>query len=501
MKPKNFRISGNKILVVVFLSLTTFFTAAFAGESDIDLTYLPTVNNVVFSIAMQPDGKAVIGGNFTTVNGQTRNYVARLNLNGTTDTTFPVATPNLSVTQVLRQPDGKIIVTGGFTTFNGTAHGRIVRLNADGTIDPTFVAPVGTDNTILAVALMSNGQILIGGDFTTYNGVAKPNIARLNSDGSLDPSFTVSLVPNTASGSVRVLVPQTSGTIYVGGGFSSVSGATRNSIARLNANGTLDTTFNPGTADYTFVNSILPLASGQVMVGGSFVSFAGPPNRNALARLNSNGTLDTTFNANLATSNNVYQMMPQTGGRIILIGSITTVGGTPHGGIVRINADGTSDATFNTGNTGSNGTINCAALQPDGKILIGGQFLSYNGVNQPTLARLNGLPFTAAGLTVAGRVTGFNGRGIGSARLTLTEADGTVHSTATTSRGYFRFEDIPAGQTCVISITARGYTFAEPSRILYLTDDLTELNFVSLPARIADVEPTLRSTRDIKTTH
>ncbi len=148
-------------------------------------------NGAVYTTILQPDGKILIGGQFTTYNGITANRIARLNTDGTLDTTFTVGTgADSSVNTITLQPDGKILIGGAFTTYNGTTVNHVARLNADGTLDTTFVTGTGTNGSVFTIALQPDGKILIGGWFTTYNGTTANYIARLNTDGTLDTTFT-----------------------------------------------------------------------------------------------------------------------------------------------------------------------------------------------------------------------------------------------------------------------------------------------------------------------
>ena len=476
------KIIGNFSLFLFFIVLFIIPAKSFAAESDLDTSYTPTVSTgggrVVYSIVVQPDGKALIGGTFIQVNGQTRNFITRLNLDGTLDSTFSAAiTANLGIYRVLLQPDGKIIAVGAFSTFNGASAGRIVRLNSDGTVDNTFVSSVGADNRIQCAALQSDGKILIGGDFTTYNAVSRAYIARLNSDGMLDATFNSTVAASTSAGAVRVIVPQSGGTIYLGGGFTSVNSVNRTNIARLNGSGSLDTTFVPPTTTNSYIESIVPLAGGSVLVGGSFVNFFGSDPPNALMRLNSGGGLDATFNANVGQSSIVYNITPQSSGKFLLSGSINSLNGGSRKGIVRINADGTSDAAFNV-NAGSNGTINATALQPDGKILIGGQFVSYNGVSQAPLARLVGMPTTAAAASISGRIIG-GGRGLANARIQLIGTGGVTLTVTTNAFGYFQFREVETGATYIVTASAKRMTFAP--QVVSVTNEISGLIFNGTP--------------------
>jgi uncharacterized delta-60 repeat protein len=289
---------------------------------------------------VQADGKVLIGGVFTSYNGTSRNFIARLNSDGSLDTSFDPGTgPSSGVYSVAVQADGKILIGGGFASYNGTSRNFIARLNSDGSLDTSFDSGSGASSAVYSVAVQADGKVYIGGYFLSYNGKSRRNIARINSDGSLDTSFSPSYGPNST---VLSFAMQADGKVLIGGEFTSYDGKSRNRIARLNSDGSLDTSFNPGTgANKNSVTSIALQADGKVLIGGRFTSYNGTP-RNYSARLNSDGSLDTTFDPG----------------------------------------------------AGASDVVSSTVLQADGKVLIGGWFLSYNGTARNRLARLHNDPAT-----------------------------------------------------------------------------------------------------------
>ncbi|MBP1750267.1 MAG: hypothetical protein H6Q52_2806 [Deltaproteobacteria bacterium] len=158
----------------------------------------PNANYTVLSIVPQKDnGKILIGGWFTTIGGVTRNRIARLNADGSLDTTF---NPNASdrVWYIALQADGKMVIGGDFTTIGGVTRNRIARLNADGSLDTTFNPNV--NDSVDSIALQEDGKVLIGGKFTSVGGVTRNNIARLNADGSLDTAWSSGAFSTTSAG-------------------------------------------------------------------------------------------------------------------------------------------------------------------------------------------------------------------------------------------------------------------------------------------------------------
>jgi uncharacterized delta-60 repeat protein len=343
------------------------------AEVSVNDGFDPNANGTVYSIALQPDGKILMGGAFTTIGGTTRNYITRLNADGSLDTTFnPDA--NDSVRSIALQPDGKIITGGNFTYIGGTARNRIARLNADGSLDTTFNP--NADNSVGSIALQPDGKIIVGGNFTNIAGTEQNRIARLNADGSLDAAFN----PN-ANGIIYSIAHQPDGKIITGGNFTYIGGTTRNSIARLNADGNIDTTFNPDANSNVY--SIILQPDGKIIIGGDFSSVGVAPRYN-IARLNADGSLDATFDPN--ANSTVYSIALQPDGKIIVGGQFTTIGGVPRYNIARLNSDSSLDTALTPN---ANGNIYSITFQPDGKILIGGYFNTVGGNTRNCIARLN----------------------------------------------------------------------------------------------------------------
>ena len=346
------------------------------------------VNNSVFAVAVQSDGRVVIAGLFTNVNGTERNGAARLNADGNLDTSF-MATgsgADAPLYALALQSDGKIVIGGAFTNFSGTARNGIARLNANGTVDTAFLASgSGVNNIVRSTAIQSDGKILLGGAFTTVNGAVRAGIARLDSIGNLDTAGV-----GVGRNDVTVLAVQSDGRILIGGTFVNFNGTARNRIARLNGDGTLDTTFlASGPGANGDVSALALQADGRIVIGGIFTNVNGIA-RNRIARLNTDGTLDTAFmSAGTGADSVVRKIAVQADNKILVAGSFTNIDGTPRNGIARLNTNGTLDNSFLSSGTGANGPVFTLAVQSDGKILIGGDFTSFNGTSRNRFARLN----------------------------------------------------------------------------------------------------------------
>ncbi len=359
------------------------------GSLDTSFNIGSGASSWVQAIQIQTDGKILIGGSFGTYNGTSRNRIARLNFNGSLDTSFnPGTGMNGPVTSLVLQTDGKIIAGGQFTSFNGIARNRIVRINSNGTLDTAFNPGSGANSIVSSLRILSNGRILIAGEFANYNGLNRGRIAVLNSNGS--NHFNFSPIPGLGyaiSQYILCSTQQPDGKIIIGGGFTMYNGVPRNRIARLNPDGSLDLTFDPGTGANNVVTSLAVRYDGKILVGGDFLTFDGI-NRRSIVLLNANGGVDTLFSTGAGPNGRVKVILVQPDSQILIAGEFTSIGQTNRARIARLNTDGSIDWSFNPG-TAANDGIDALGLRSDGKMMIGGRFTSYAGTTRNRIARLN----------------------------------------------------------------------------------------------------------------
>ncbi|MBK7242208.1 MAG: delta-60 repeat domain-containing protein [Flavobacteriales bacterium] len=344
-------------------------------------------NGEVRTMLMQPDGKLIIGGTFTSVNGTPRARIARLLADGSLDVAFdPGSGANGSVDALALQSDGSILIGGAFTDVNGTPLNRIARLTSAGAVDATFLIGTGANAGVLGLAIQSDGNILLNGDFTSINGVSRSRIARLNASGGLDATF---FPTGTSGGNILTMKLLQSGKVMIGGSFLSVGGTSRNRIARLENNGSVDATFDPGMGVGGWVRAMDELSDGRILVGGQFTTYAGVW-RSRLTRITGAAALDLTFNPGSGSVGGVGVMVPQPDGRVLIGGTFTLYNGEVRFRVARINADGSLDSSFDPGiGPSTEGDIVSAlAVQSDGKVLVGGTFLNWSGVSHRRLVRL-----------------------------------------------------------------------------------------------------------------
>lgn len=383
-------------LLILFLSgiLAAQLNAQQAGDlddsfnpNDLGFSFGEGFNGAVLSMVIQPDGKYVVSGDFTVYNGLSRNRIIRINPDGSVDNTFNPGTGfNGSVTVLALQNDGKILAGGSFTSYNGTGRNRIIRLNSNGTIDTDFNPGSGFNNTVHSLAIQADQKIMVGGQFATYNGNPRAFIARLNPDGSLDTSIDFG-AGFSASANIRSIVIQPDNKILIGGAFTSYDSNLANRIVRINADGSIDNTFITGTGAQNTVEDIKLLPDGRIYLAGSFTNYNGI-GRNRIVRIQSNGAIDNTFNPGSGFSSTVNNLAIQEDGKILAGGGFTSYNGNTSNRIARILPTGAFDNEFNTG-TGFNAAINIISVLNDGRIMTGGNQNSYNSNFMNNLGRLN----------------------------------------------------------------------------------------------------------------
>jgi len=378
------------------------YLARLNADGSLDATYNPSPNAAVLCLALQGDGKVIAGGSFTGLNPEggvstVRSRLVRLNLNGYPDSEFDPK-PNASVNAIAVQVDGKIVIGGTFSTvqpINDTAvttRSRLARFNADGTLDGAFNP--NANGNVNALLVQSDGSLIVGGTFTTLrpNNDSAPSsrsfIARILVDGTLDPAFLTN-----CNSPIQALAAQADTKIIVGGYFTQLrsSGSsiavTRNRLARLNTDGSVDTTLDPSANGRILTHAVQP--DGKTLIGGYF-TIVGGLTRNYLARLNLDGTVDTGF-APIA-NDLISTISVQADGKIIIGGAFTNISGLTRRYLARLNADGTVDTSYDPAPSAQ---VSSLALQPDGKLLVGGAFTTFqpNGtsatITRNYLARLN----------------------------------------------------------------------------------------------------------------
>ena len=343
------------------------------------------LNGTPNDIALFPDGRALIVGEFNSYDRIARENVCILNPDGSLDPTlhFEGGIYGYIYTCAI-QPDGRILLGGQFDTLGGYPLRDIARLWPDGSVDTTFHVGSGTGLDewwtahVLDIAVLPDGRILVGGQFGTMQGEPLKSMARLLPDGSLDPTFHLGLgFDGYQAQGVRALVPLADGDILAGGDFREFDGAPSKGIVRLNEDGSRDTAFQTGGGFEHYmgsffggdvVTSLALLPDGKVVVGGQFSQYNGAFSRN-IAVLLPTGELDPEFEPGTAFGAGVVDHLAvRSDSLIVACHSSGTYNGQPVRGITWIEPDGDPATAFTSPLWSGRAAM---ALRPDGTLLIG----------------------------------------------------------------------------------------------------------------------------------
>ena len=391
---------------LAFLMLLLALPRLAAAQLVLDADYAPNINGDVWATALQADGKVLIGGSFTSVNSTSRPRIARMNVDGSLDTGFASGLAvDGDVYSVIALPDGKVLIGGDFTLVGGQTRHGVARLNSNGTVDSSFVPPTMTADAdgrrvlrLLRLAEGANaGKILVAGRFLDIGpSPTRAKIARLNEDGSLDTGFQA--LAFDAAASIQTMAEQFDGPLVIGGQFAAVDGQPHQNLARLSSEGVLDAGFNIGVTHSTapsIVHRIIVQPGGKLVVAGDFImavdnsgGIVGGARR--LARFNADLTVDADFTHTTGANGAIRWMEMQIDGKLLIGGNFAQVynGGTsaPHSRLARINLDGTPDSSFAPPTINNN--ILSLIQQADGRVVVGGSFTSVDGTTRNRLARV-----------------------------------------------------------------------------------------------------------------
>jgi uncharacterized delta-60 repeat protein len=340
------------------------------------------------AIAQQVDGKLVIGGNFSSVNGVPCDGLARLYPDGTLDTSFHPSLEPSGVSAMALQTDGKLLIGGDVRSVNGVVCHGLARLHSDGRLDESFAPASNSVPSVMALAVQPDGKVLAAVHHSAVS-QATSHLARLLADGSVDGSFSAQ-AGESHDGLIHAIAVQPDGKILMAGSFLTINGLPRRGIARLHPDGSLDLSFNPGSG--AEVQNLVLQPDGRIVVVGAFNQFNGVP-RGGVARLNADGSLDLGFDTDLVEGG-PFSVALQSDGRILVGGSFTSVAGLARNGIARLNSDGTLDRGFDPrGGVQpiTDGCVRAIVVQADGKIVIAGSdFLSFDDFPCHRICRLFG---------------------------------------------------------------------------------------------------------------
>ncbi len=372
---------------------TTTAAVAWTGAGSLHPTFPPgSVNGAVAAILRQPDGKIVIAGSFTQVLGSARKYIARLLPDLTLDTSFdPGVSANSPINHIEPAPNGGVYIFGYFSTVGGSTRHDIARLTASGALDTTF--NTNAEWTFArGIRSQPDGRLIVFGSFQAFFGAPRNYITRLNLDGSVDVSFDC-----VSKGTVDTVSLQNDGKILVSSFFGQINGVADKYFTRVEAGGAIDPLF-VGSNTTSNITSLVTLPTGAHFAAGSFTTLSGV-SRRYLARFNPDGSVDTSFNPGTSTNTSGPLIFPQPGGKVMLAGTFTSFAGTTRWKLARLNENGSLDPTFQAEAGPLQGGINAVLTLPDGSLLVGGSFTSFGTSPRSHLVHLKGDPLESVPAT------------------------------------------------------------------------------------------------------
>lgn len=360
---------------------------------DTDFNRGSGVNGKINSITIQPENKVILAGTINTVNGEIRKNISRMNENGELDFSFDAGFVSYGeINFITQQKDGKLLLGGLFTPSKDKENKScFIRLEKNGSVDTSFIfnqeiCPVKTAVT------QDNGDI-----FISTNSLP---LIKIDGNGNVKKDF---ITTNKGSGDIENIAIQPDGKIIIAGDFTRYGERNFSKIARLNPDGSVDMTFNPGKGPNQKITAIAIQSDGKILASGPFSSWGGNKKHHAIIRMNPDGTLDTEF---ISSIEHAWggQIHIQEDGKILITGRLAVMIETPiagtdrtrksakaRGSVIRLNQDGSLDKSFQTGK-GLDGIVDdvwASAIADDGDLIIGGQFTSYDAQGRNRIAKIH----------------------------------------------------------------------------------------------------------------
>jgi uncharacterized delta-60 repeat protein len=360
-------------------------------QTGIDFTFINSggliPNDKIERIKKLSDGKYIIVGSFTQYNSTSVSGIVKITTNGVADTSFSTSSGFSSVTysefspfDVVEQSDGKLVCGGAFESFSGISRNYLCRLNSDGTLDTSYTVGSGFNGPVFRMGIQSDNKVICVGDFTSYDGTSVGYICRINSDGTLDNSFGAYIGFDAYPFDLQIL---SDNSIILGGYFTTYNSVyLAPYIIKLLPDGNVDTSFTPGTGFNGPVLTVYVDSEEKIYASGNFSGYSVYGTSLGLIKLDLSGTPDSTFTTNIGTSFsfgyalNIEETLDSS--LILSLFSGTTFNGYANGGIVKISKSGVFDSQFYA-NPGFNNTVVDIIIDDNNKIICVGNFTTFNG--------------------------------------------------------------------------------------------------------------------------
>jgi uncharacterized delta-60 repeat protein len=369
-------------------------------QTGIDFTFINSggliPNDKIERITKLSDGKYIIVGSFTQYNSNSVSGIVKITTNGVVDTSFSTSSGFSSVSysefspfDVVEQSDGKLVCGGAFEFYSGVSKNFLCRLNSDGTLDTNYNTGAGFNGPVFRMGIQSDNKVICVGDFTSYDGTSVGYICRINTDGTLDNSFGAYLGFNDYPFDLQVFNDDTA---VIAGYFTTYNGVyLAPYIIKLLSDGTVDTSFTPGSGFDGPVLTVYKDSQDNIYCSGNFTSYSIYGSSNALIKLDLSGTPDSNFTSNIGSSFsfgyalNIEETLDNS--LILSLFSGTTFNGYANGGIVKISKSGVFDTQFYA-NPGFNNTVDDIIIDDNNKIICVGKFTTFNGTIMNGIVKL-----------------------------------------------------------------------------------------------------------------
>jgi len=382
---------GDENIKAIYRAETLIWPYEIIGNIDTSFNIGTGFDNLAWVVDIDDNEIIYVGGHYTSFNNVTTNRIVGLNSDGSRNITFNIGTGFNNIVRKIKCLNNKILIVGDFTTYKGTTVNRIVRLNDDGSIDTSFNTGTAFNGVAQSIFITDDNKYFIGGQFTEYNGVGVNKIVKLNDDGSIDTSFdsnNFTFDTNQVSyGAISIfdIKVDNNGKIIFVGDFDKF-------VLRLNSDGTKDTFIGGFTSTKRVV---FLLKNDKIYIAGSNTGFYTPGNipYSGIIRLNNDGSIDNTFSVGGSGGAVLGLSFQDFNEKLILTGSFTTWNPLPfpainptQNRIIRLNTDGSIDTSFSIG-TGFNNNAWETILLGD-RLFVTGAFTSYKGVTYNRFIKL-----------------------------------------------------------------------------------------------------------------
>lgn len=391
------------------------------SDGTVDGTFVSGIEvpEYVSALAVTPGQKIYVGGNFTLYDGIGRKHLARLNSDGSLDAAFDAGNINNVIHTLKLMPTGDLLAGGSFTEIDLQPAGRLACFAPDGTISPSVSFGDGADEQVRTIVLAADQKIYIGGKFESMQSFTRAYIAALLPDGTFDEAFMPVTGP---SGRVSKTVVLPGNKLVMVGEFRTYNGFIANGLAKVNDDGTIDPSFHCDSL--SFFEDIIPVP------GNKFLATIWMGTYYTVVRLSGNGQVDPSFHAQLAPGEMIRKVALEPDGHILAAGYFQNPSGISSNYIVRLDPSGSRIPGFEAHPMLDFGTILTMVPESDGKFVVGGEFQTAGGYYSMIRYHHNGIEDTTFHMVQAAQITSIsrhNGKYIVSGSFSTVNGFQTVH--------------------------------------------------------------------------